>query len=103
MVLSSLFFSIYPYFPAVDFSKVRGIEGILKYMGSSYYTDGLASLKSLKKNSFDLIYSQAVLEYVRLHEFKDTMIECYKLLKPSGRMSHVVDFKDHLGGLNNMP
>jgi SAM-dependent methyltransferase len=97
------FLSVYPSLDVADFSKVRDIDVILKSSGSSYHTEGLMSLRLQKKNSFDLIYSQAVLEHIRLHEFKETMNECYQLLKPNGVMSHVVDFKDHLGGrLNNM-
>ena len=76
---------------------------MLLAVNGGYHTKGLLSLKSLKDSSYDLIYSQAVLEHVRRHEFEETMKECYRLLTPNGIMSHVVDFKDHLGGgLNNL-
>jgi SAM-dependent methyltransferase len=92
-----------PLLDVADFTIEKEIKDILKSVGSSYYTEGLTSLKSLNSNSFDLIYSQAVLEHVRKREFKDTISECYRLLKNGGIMSHVVDYKDHLGGeLNNM-
>lgn len=92
-----------PSLVVADFSKSRDIEGVLQSVNSSYYTHGLDSLRLQTKNSFDLIYSQAVFEHIRVHEFKETMTECYQLLKINGIMSHVVDFKDHLGGkLNNM-
>jgi hypothetical protein len=48
---------------------------------------------SLEKNSIDMIYSQAVLEHV------DYLCEAYKSmrlwLKPSGYISHQIDFKCH--------
>ena len=54
-------------------------------------------------NSFEIIFSHAVLEHVRKGEFRETMQQCYRLLKSDGVMSHVVDFKDHLdGSLNNL-
>lgn len=79
------------------------VDVLLDSVGSSYHSHGLQSLRKLESNSFDLIYSQAVLEHVRRNEFEDTMCECYRLLNENGIMSHVVDYKDHLGGgLNNM-
>jgi hypothetical protein len=79
------------------------INDMLSSVNGGYYSKGLMSLRVLKASSYDLIYSQAVLEHVRLDEFEDTLKECYRLLDSKGVMSHVVDFKDHLGGgLNNM-
>lgn len=78
-------------------------EDILKSAKSKYYTHGLDSLRSISEGSYDLIYSQAVLEHVRVNEFEEMLAECYRILKPNGVMSHVIDFKDHLGGgLNNL-
>lgn len=84
-------------------NDTRVIDDLLKSVGAEYYTDGLESLRSLESNAFDLIYSQAVLEHVKKKEFVDVAREFKRLLAPSGVMSHVIDFKDHLGGgLNNM-
>ena len=86
-----------------NYSSCTNTEELLKYSGGTYHTKGLSSLKTLTDNSFDIIYSQAVLEHVRRDEFFETMQQCRRLLKPNGVMSHVVDFKDHLGGgLNNL-
>ena len=86
-----------------DFSDGSSIEALLEVAGSSYHPHGLQSLRKLKSGSFDLIFSQAVLEHIRRNEFEDTIRECYRLLRPGGLMSHVIDYKDHLGGaLNNM-
>jgi SAM-dependent methyltransferase len=87
-----------------DYSKSSTLDEILQSAGSgAYYSQGLSSLKSLDDDSFDIIFSQAVLEHVRKIEFLETMQQCYRLLKSDGIMSHVIDFKDHLGGnLNNL-
>ena len=53
--------------------------------------------------SVDLIFSQAVLEHVRRHEFAEVAAQMHRILKPDGIASHQVDLRDHLGGgLNNM-
>ena len=99
----SLFQNAFPDASLPDFPDRADIETLLDITGSSYHSHGLQSLRKLESNSFDLIFSQAVLEHVRRDEFEDTMRECYRLLRPDGIMSHVVDYKDHLGGaLNNM-
>jgi len=86
-----------------DFPAAIDVDVLLDAVGGSYHSLGLQSLRKLKSDSFDLIYSQAVLEHVRRDEFKATMHECHRLLRPNGVMSHVIDYKDHLGGgLNNM-
>lgn len=78
-------------------------ENVLKAAKSKYYTRGLDSLREIPAGSYDLIFSQAVLEHVRVNEFEDMLEECHRLLKPNGVMSHAIDFKDHLGGgLNNL-
>ena len=67
----------------------------------SYLTEGLASLGTLPTASVDFIWSQAVLEHVRLADFEGTARELRRVLRPGGRMSHQIDFKDHLGGRLN--
>jgi len=47
----------------------------------------------LDKNSVDMIYSQAVLEHV--DELEDCYRKMYQWLKPSGYISHTIDFKSH--------
>lgn len=89
--------------PAPDISKVKTVDEILAICEAKYLTNGLQSLKQIDNNSIDIIYSQAVLEHVRLSEFQNTMHECHRILKPKGISSHQVDLRDHLGGaLNNL-
>ncbi len=86
-----------------NFPENKDVNALLDGVGGRYYSQGLESLRQLESDSFDLIYSQAVLEHIRRDEFEATMRECHRLLRKDGIMSHVVDYKDHLGGaLNNM-
>lgn len=86
-----------------DYSSAVDISTLLEQGNGHYLCGGLASLQLLEAESFDLIFSQAVLEHIQRMEFPAMMYQCYRLLKPNGVMSHVVDFRDHLGGgLNNL-
>jgi SAM-dependent methyltransferase len=70
---------------------------------AEYLTGGLESLRSIPSGSVDFIFSQAVLEHVRRKEFEPIFREFYRLLRPDGYSSHVIDWKDHLGySLNSL-
>lgn len=91
------------FFSPPDLTSCKNINEILLKCRSQYKTEGLASLRSLPDNSIDYIFSQAVLEHVRKHEFLATLQEFRRILKPDGVCSHQIDLRDHLGGaLNNM-
>jgi SAM-dependent methyltransferase len=77
------------------------IEEIVRLCGASYLTGGLHDMKKIPYQSVDLIFSQAVLEHVRRHEFNEVMQESCRVLKATGAASHVIDLKDHLGGAAN--
>lgn len=86
-----------------DLSGVSSLEGVLKACNAIYLTQGLTSLSEIATGSVDLIFSHAVLEHVRRHEFDQTVRECRRVIVPSGKVSHRVDLEDHLGGgLNNL-
>jgi len=87
-----------------DLSTSVDVPDVLERCGARYLTRGLASFAEIGDASIDFIFSQAVLEHVRRHEFADTMRECRRVLKRGeGVASHRVDLKDHLGGaLNNL-
>jgi SAM-dependent methyltransferase len=75
----------------------------LEQLSASYLTEGLASLRTIPNGAVDLIFSQAVLEHVRLSDFTTIAKEMRRILKPDGMASHVIDFRDHLqNGLNNL-
>jgi SAM-dependent methyltransferase len=97
------FLAAHPEFELPNYAAEPDLASILSKANGRYLCEGLKSLRTLAQESFDLIFSQAVLEHIRRDEFKEMMQETYRLVKPSGVVSHVIDFKDHLGGaLNNM-
>jgi SAM-dependent methyltransferase len=87
--------------PAID--TASDLAGVLKSCNAVYLTQGLRSLRKIPSGSVDFIWSQAVFEHIRRHEFLDTMTELRRILRPGGVCSNRVDLKDHLGGaLNNL-
>ncbi len=52
-----------------DLSQAGSLDAILSACGARYLTEGLKSLHEIEADSIDLIFSQAVLEHVRLAEF----------------------------------
>lgn len=87
--------------PPLD--SVTTLDDLLAACDASYLTQGLASLRTIADESVDLVFSQAVLEHVRKHEFLETQRALARVLKPDGVCSHRVDLRDHLGGgLNNL-
>jgi hypothetical protein len=82
---------------------VASIEELLARCNSRYYSDGLASLRSIPSASIDVLWSHAVLEHVRKGEFSDTLCELRRIVRSDGVCSHRVDLKDHLGhALNHL-
>ena len=78
-------------------------EEIINTINAKYLTRGIKSLEKIPDNSIDFIWSQAVLEHIKLNEFDQFMTELCRILKIDGVSSHRIDLKDHLsGGLKNL-
>jgi SAM-dependent methyltransferase len=89
--------------PVPDLSDCMSTESILDRLNACYLTGGLASLREIPDSSVDLIFSQAVVEHLRKHEFESILKELRRILKPGGVSTHVIDFKDHLqASLHNL-
>ena len=90
-------------FTPPDVKRVSSLKQLLNICEASYLTKGISSMRAVESGSVDLIYSQAVLEHVRKNEFFDIMLECRRIIRDNGIISHRIDLKDHLeGGLNNL-
>lgn len=88
---------------AFQYSPELSREQILAENNARYLTSGLDSLAEIPSGTVDFVFSQAVLEHVRLEEFDDLVEHTYRILKTGGIASHEIDLKDHLGGgLNNL-
>ncbi|MFN4062751.1 MAG: hypothetical protein ACK4JA_01055 [Parazoarcus communis] len=91
------------YVVPLDVKRASSFDDFLVACECSYLTDGLESLKKIPSASIDFVFSQAVLEHVRLSDFLDTQRELFRLVNSFGVCSHRVDLRDHLGGaLNNL-
>ncbi len=87
--------------PAIE--RCATIPDVLAACSAEYMTQGLEDLARIPAGSVDFVFSQAVLEHVRLGEFAATLAAIRRIMTPSGAASHVVDLQDHLGGaLNNL-
>jgi len=87
--------------PALD--DATSLGDVLTRLNAQYLTRGLISLRNLPSSSVDMAFSHAVLEHVRKAEITDTLNEIWRILKPGGVSTHVVDLKDHLQkSLNNL-
>jgi SAM-dependent methyltransferase len=101
-----------PYRRLAAFLRTRGltpprieehtsIAQMLESCGAKYVTTGLAGLKEIPSGHAHLVFSQAVLEHVRLHEFAPLLHEMRRVLAPDGIASHQIDLKDHLAASLN--
>lgn len=84
-----------PMFHADDFDEM------LHECGGIYLTDAIASLRTIPTASVDFVWSQAVLEHVRLSDFSELNHELRRVLRDDGVCSHRIDLGDHLGGALN--
>jgi SAM-dependent methyltransferase len=84
-------------------SAERSLDGVLRKLNAVYLTDGLASMRTIADGTVDFVFSNAVLEHVRLAELPPLLRETRRVLKADGVSSHEIDFRDHLqNGLNNL-
>jgi len=89
--------------PCPNLDSCKSLDSILSALNSQYLTKGLSSLESLPTGSMDFVFSQAVLEHVRKYQFTETFRQLWRVMRPGGVSTHVVDFKDHLElSLNNL-
>lgn len=86
-----------------DLSGARTLEDVLALCSARYLTTGVDAFAGLPDASVDLIWSHSVLEHIPLKQLPRLMSEMRRVLKPEGRMSHNIDFQDHLShGLNSL-
>lgn len=89
--------------PVSEAGSGLSLNAVLDRLNATYLTDGLASLQSIPDGEVDFLFSNAVLEHIRLSEFAALVKETRRVLKPDGAASHVIDYRDHLqNGLNHL-
>lgn len=81
----------------------NSIDEVLGTCNAEYLTHGVRSLQSIPDHSVDFVFSNAVLEHVRLRDFEAVCAELRRIQKPGGIGSHTIDFADHFAeSLNNL-
>lgn len=86
-----------------DLSDALTLDEVLSRCSARYLTAGVDAFATLPDRSVDLIWSHSVLEHIPLKQLPLLMAEMRRVLKPDGRMSHNIDFQDHLShGLNSL-
>lgn len=81
--------------------NVRGFQPLLKksdllnYFGINYTAPTDARKTCLPSNSFDFMSNTLVLEHIPASDISSILKECYRVLKPGGIMSCIIDMKDH--------
>jgi SAM-dependent methyltransferase len=89
--------------PLLDVEGAKSNAEVMERLRATYETDGLVSLTKVPSASVDFVFSSAVLEHIRLHEFPDLLKHLRRIIKPTGVAAHTIDFRDHLqSGLNNL-
>jgi SAM-dependent methyltransferase len=80
-----------------------GVGSVLAATGALYRTDGVTAFAEIPDEAIDFVFSQAVLEHIPLGQFEPLLAESFRVLRPGGVASHMIDLRDHLGGaLNNL-
>ncbi len=86
-----------------DLAGARDWDDVLARCNTEYRVGGLDALRSIRDESVDFIWSQAVLEHIPKRDFLETMRELRRVLRKGGCCSHTVDLTDHFNGqLNNL-
>ncbi len=70
----------------------------LEKLDATYLTAGLDSYREVPDGSIDYLFSNAVLEHVRRDIFEETIRQMYRMCRKGALCSHVIDYRDHLGG-----
>ncbi|MBK8381624.1 MAG: class I SAM-dependent methyltransferase [Ignavibacteria bacterium] len=55
----------------------------------------------MEANSIDFILSNATMEHIPEKDLPEIMNECYRILRPAGVMSNVIDYRDHWSFFDN--
>ncbi|MGH6937000.1 MAG: class I SAM-dependent methyltransferase [Methylocella sp.] len=86
-----------------NLGSFASVAEMLEKCEARYETEGLKSLRTIPTASVDFIFSQSVLQHIRLGEFVETMAELRRVLSANGVCSHRIDLRDCIGGgLNNL-
>lgn len=78
-----------------EMRQARTIEELLRKCSITYRAPGDARATGVEANSFDLVYSNSVLEHVPRESIAQLMKESFRVLVPGGMAMHNVGCNDH--------
>ena len=89
--------------PLPDLSMCKSIDDVMARCNVRYIVTGTEGMRKIPDASVDVMWSQVVLEHIRLVEVPIFMAELRRVAKVGSIGYHSVDFRDHLGGgLNHL-
>ncbi len=89
--------------PLDDLESARSIEELSHRCRARYLTGGIESLREIRDEAIDVVWSQAALEHVPRGDLPALLAELRRVLRRGGVASHTIDLSDHLGGgLNHL-
>ena len=74
---------------------ISGYKDLNDKFGIKYMAPVNAAETGFEDDSFDYISSLSTLEHVPGNEIKRILDECYRILKPGGILSCIIDLRDH--------
>lgn len=83
--------------PVPEMSGIATVPELLSVCSARYLTRGIESLQAMPDESIDFVFSNSVLQHVRRGEFRATLHELRRVLRPDGVASHSIDLRDMMG------
>lgn len=84
-----------------NFRPLSKKNDLLNYFGINYIVPADARKTNFAPGSFDFISNTFVLEHIPPSDISPILNECYRILKPNGIMSCIVDMQDHYSYFDN--
>ena len=84
-----------------DLSTATTFADVLRAWRASYHVHGVRSLSAVPTGSVDHLWSNTVIQHIRLEDIPRLAHELRRVLKPTGVSTHTIDFRDMLGGALN--
>ena len=74
---------------------INSMSDMKQRLGITYLAPYDARNTALPAESIDFIHSTSTLEHIEEEDIKKILHECYRILKPGGIISFLIDLKDH--------
>jgi len=84
-----------PRIPRCPLDLQNPTTSLKQLYGIDYRAPSDSRSTKMPSSSFDWITSTSTLEHISPDDIRATLRECYRLLRPDGRMSMSVDYADH--------